>query len=386
MEFTILDWMVIIGAGVILLVLVDAMKRIYRERRNGISLNVRINRFAEEEQDDDFSLLSELPNGGARVVSKNSLTPSTSVMPGKLDPESDDRSELAKLDDNASPASKFSHLELPTDTFDEKHAQKNTDGQIDGNTLESVEKTAFHQTSDREDSLCPRRDDSTDMPSFSALESEELSVLPPAASKTREIANKAEVQFQSSSNAALEDSGLLPSRLDWLERLDNLAPEESEKEAELPRNVEPYVLVLNVVTRSEEGFSGSDIMHVLLACGLRFGDMDFFHRHEQGNGRGAIQFSVCNMVKPGVFDIDNMDKLNTKGLMFFVTLPGPKDMSKAFDYMYEAAKSVASHLDGDVLDETRSVITRQSIEHMRQKIREFKRRLAAKHYHQSKNE
>ena len=116
-------------------------------------------------------------------------------------------------------------------------------------------------------------------------------------------------------------------------------------------------------------------MQILLACDLRFGDMDFFHRHEHAAGRGAIQFSVANMFNPGVFDIDNMEGLRTQGLMFFVTLPGPEDMLKAFDYMYETAKTVARNLDGDVLDETRSVVTNQSLEHMRQQIRELERRI-----------
>jgi cell division protein ZipA len=51
-------------------------------------------------------------------------------------------------------------------------------------------------------------------------------------------------------------------------------------------------------------------------------------------------------------------------------------MLKAFDYMYETAKTVAKNLNGDVLDETRSAITRQSLEHMRQQIRELERRLS----------
>jgi cell division protein ZipA len=62
--------------------------------------------------------------------------------------------------------------------------------------------------------------------------------------------------------------------------------------------------------------------------------------------------------------------------MFFITLPGPQDMLKAFDYMHETAKTVAKNLNGDVLDETRSAITRQSIDHMRQQIRELERRVA----------
>ncbi|MEZ5501868.1 MAG: cell division protein ZipA C-terminal FtsZ-binding domain-containing protein [Halioglobus sp.] len=56
--------------------------------------------------------------------------------------------------------------------------------------------------------------------------------------------------------------------------------------------------MLNVVARSPQGFRGDDILQILLACDLRFGDMNFFHRHEFEAGRGAIQFSVANMMQP----------------------------------------------------------------------------------------
>lgn len=146
----------------------------------------------------------------------------------------------------------------------------------------------------------------------------------------------------------------------------------------LPRQVDPEVFMLNVVARSSQGFRGEDIMHILLACDLRFGDMDFFHRHEFEAGRGAIQFSVANMMQPGVFDIDNMAEMTTPGLVFFLTLPGPEDMMQAFDYMLETAQAVARNLGGDVLDESRSVLTPQTLEHSRQRIRDLERRLLAK--------
>jgi len=169
--------------------------------------------------------------------------------------------------------------------------------------------------------------------------------------------------------------------LDWL---DGLVPQEIQPKpappapGKLPRDEAPEVFMLNVVARSEHGFRGDDILHILLACDLRFGDMNFFHRHEFEAGRGAIQFSVANMMQPGVFDIDNMADLSTPGLVFFLTLPGPEDMMKAFDYMLETAQTVARNLGADVLDESRSVLTRQAMEHSRQQIRELERRLLAK--------
>jgi len=135
------------------------------------------------------------------------------------------------------------------------------------------------------------------------------------------------------------------------------------------------VLMLHVVARNDTGFPGNDILQVLLAYELRFGEMDFFHRHDNTAGRGQIQFSVANMLQPGVFDIDAMDAFSTPGLIFFLSLPGPSDMMAAFELMLETAQGVAEHLEGDVLDETRSVTTRQTLEHMRQRIRDLERKL-----------
>lgn len=159
-----------------------------------------------------------------------------------------------------------------------------------------------------------------------------------------------------------------PGTVDWLDEVEVVPPAESAK---LPRDEHTRVFSLNVVARSEHGFSGADILQALLGYGLRFGDMDFFHFSEVQSGTSKIQFSVANMMQPGVFDIDCMDHLQTQGLMFFLTLPGPEDMSGAFDEMLATAQALAETLDGDVLDDTRSVMTRQYIEATRQTIREF---------------
>jgi len=173
-----------------------------------------------------------------------------------------------------------------------------------------------------------------------------------------------------------------PENLDWLDDMGSADSEparrpgkEVEEPVRLPRSIDPEVFMLNVASRNPAGFGGEDILHILLACDLRFGDMNFFHRHEQEAGRGPIQFSVANMVQPGVFDIDNMADFNTPGLVFFLTLPGPEDMMQAFDYMLETAQAVARNLGGDVLDESRSVMTRQTLEHCRQQIRDLERRM-----------
>jgi hypothetical protein len=164
-----------------------------------------------------------------------------------------------------------------------------------------------------------------------------------------------------------------PANLDWLEDL----PEESAavdsvdpEPGALPRSEETEVIILHVQARDDAGFDGKAILEILLACDLRFGDMDFFHRHEQEAGRGPIQFSVANMLQPGVFDIDRMESMRTRGLVFFLTLPGPGGHAQAFEYMLETARTVARNLGGELLDESRSVLTQQAVEHTRQQIRD----------------
>jgi cell division protein ZipA len=164
------------------------------------------------------------------------------------------------------------------------------------------------------------------------------------------------------------------------ENLDLLADisEPPEAPSAASSEVESEVLMLHVVARDEQGFAGVDILQVLLGFELRFGEMNFFHRHEQPAGRGPIVFSVANMLQPGVFDIDAMSEFHTPGLIFFMTLPGPRDMMEGFELMADTARGVAENLAGDLLDDTRSVATRQTLEHMRQRVRDLERRLLAR--------
>jgi cell division protein ZipA len=82
------------------------------------------------------------------------------------------------------------------------------------------------------------------------------------------------------------------------------------------------------------------------------------------------------MLQPGVFDIDAWTDAHPRPGV----LPdpaGPEDMTQAFDYMLETARTVARNLGGELLDESRSVLTQQAVEHSRQQIRELERRLRA---------
>lgn len=139
------------------------------------------------------------------------------------------------------------------------------------------------------------------------------------------------------------------------------------------KNKHALVLVINVHALTHQGFPGRELKRLLEACGLDHGHMSIFHRHEEDDLLSPIQFSVANAIEPGYFDPDTLDEISTPGVSFFMTLPGPKDYMKAFDYMLETAQCFARNLKGELKDENLSVMTPQTIEHCRQKIREFKR-------------
>jgi cell division protein ZipA len=356
-QLSIRDWMIIIGGMMIAGVLIDAVRRYWRERRAELKLNARLER-ASPGEEQPFNLLTELPNGGARIIRRGDLG------------EGLEQDEWEPLDDQ--------------EQFDR------ADGSLDGTVPDPIDVAVAAEAKERLQEVTPsdeaaatgRATEQTDQTEQTEQtdQTEQTGKTEPLA-VPGDVAAPAEGSRRRTVKPVAASDGAGPNRessdggtVDWLESIEKHEPDLPEQ-GRLPRGPNTHVFILYVVARREEAFAGATILETLLANDLRFGDMDFFHRHERTSGRGAIEFSVANMMKPGVFDIDNMEPLQTRGLMFFVTLPGPTDMLKAFDYMYETAKLVAKSLDGDIQDETRSVVTRQSLEHMRQQIRELERRL-----------
>ena len=385
-QLAIRDWMIIIGAMMIAAVLLDAVRRYWKERRAEIKLNARIDRSSPLSDDDDaFNLLTELPNGGARIVQRDDLQSDMSAgeVVGSDEPATP-RRELepaavpVDMGSDVSPRSAPDPIDVAVEALDVGESeQRIASAASDDSSEKGPQGVASEVSPSATQSSAPSAPAApTDLPAGD--QAEKGSEPPPAASTETQSPRRRTVKAAPADVAEPpETEPEVAGTVDWLDTLEPEEPMEPDvpEHGRLPRGADTHVFVLYVVARSEEGFSGTGILETLLACDLRFGDMDFFHRHERASGRGPIEFSVANMMKPGVFDIDNMEPLQTRGLMFFVTLPGPTDMLKAFDYMYETVKVVAKTLDGDIQDETRSVITRQSLEHMRQQIRELERRL-----------
>ena len=158
--------------------------------------------------------------------------------------------------------------------------------------------------------------------------------------------------------------------------LNPVVGEEDDEREGAQKDLPPVeeVLVINVISRDPAGFRGPALLQNILESGLRFGEMDIFHRHESMAGNGEVLFSMANAVKPGVFDLDDIDHFTTPAVSFFLGLPGPRHPKQAFDVMVAAARKLSAELNGELKDDQRSVLTAQTIEHYRQRIVEYERR------------
>ncbi|WP_351010414.1 cell division protein ZipA [Shewanella sp. S1-58-MNA-CIBAN-0166] len=123
--------------------------------------------------------------------------------------------------------------------------------------------------------------------------------------------------------------------------------------ADAPVNepVEPTdVLVLHIVAKAGEQIQGAELLPSLLSLNFKFGDMDIFHRHIDNAGTGKVLFSLANMLKPGIFDPDNMEQFVTQGVVLFMTLPGYGDPLMNFTIMLNSAYQIAEDLGAELLD------------------------------------
>jgi len=134
------------------------------------------------------------------------------------------------------------------------------------------------------------------------------------------------------------------------------------------------VLVIHVLARDDKGFFGPALLQCILESGLRFGERNIFHRHANKTGSGEVLFSMANAVSPGTFDLAEMDHCHIHAVAFYLVLPGPSNPKEAFKEMLAAARKLENELAGELKDDRHSTLSKQTIEHYRQRIAEFERK------------
>ncbi|WP_263080306.1 cell division protein ZipA [Endozoicomonas sp. Mp262] len=346
------EWLVLIGILVIAVVIIDGYRRLRLARKRASELSFGL----EEVKGDTDDFSSELPNGGARKPKGHLRDYSNQErhLSKRVEPElsgmgfGEDNNTLGQEPENSGEVEMERSKRSESFQQPAVEEQNSSSGQV--KEEDAVPILTNIEDSGTDDSAVVRR-----------VKAEKSFV----SRKSRSTGDKVE----QGTRARLKSS-------DQLSRRKGQKPEVKAEHAEKlsDRGPAAEVIVINVMVKGQESFDGQQLMNSVMAAGMRFGDMSIFHRYTNSNGTGKILFSMANGVKPGNFNLEELEQTSTPAVSFFMGLPGPEDPIRAFTKMVETARKLALDVGGELKDEQHSVMTLQTIEHCRQRIIDYERK------------
>jgi len=130
---------------------------------------------------------------------------------------------------------------------------------------------------------------------------------------------------------------------------------------------EEKIVTVNVMAPKGQVFFGDDLKSIFDAHHYEFGKMSIYHcSHDDSK-----VFSIANVVQPGSFDEATIETFETPGITLFMRLPVALDADVAFDFLMREATELAEELGGVMMDEDRSTLSKQTIQHMREDIQQY---------------
>ena len=345
------EWLIAIGALVILGIVIDGLRRMRRARKESIAISSGMGADDLDDSPLEKDYNPELPNGGARTISRDTLEERGYVKSEKSRFAKPEPRPTRPVVSKPGPPPAAKEADQPADV---------TSGKPDDHELPPD--TGWGAVDDEPETGVD--DGIIGEPRVVRAESanaREATQPPPEPAPVGEGAVPPTITTEVEEDTARREQAAV-------------ARKSGQPLAGANRPEAREVVVINVLAKSEQNFSGSRLKALFEACGLEHGDMDIYHRHEQDDTTSPVQFSVASAVEPGTFRPEDMPTLSTPGISFFMSMPGPSNCMQAFEFMLETAQCVVRNLGGELKDERRSVMTPQTIEHCRQRIREFERK------------
>ena len=136
---------------------------------------------------------------------------------------------------------------------------------------------------------------------------------------------------------------------------------------------EQLFIPLTLMARTGRQLHGQTIQQAVAAAGMKLKD-DGLYRFEVNDAQGYRQplLGLANILEPGSFDLAQMEELRTPGLVLYLHLPAPIEAREAFESLIEVGHKLEELLDAELCDETRSVLTKQTIGHLKEKVEAFR--------------
>jgi len=316
--------LILVVFGILMLVvLVHGLWVAWRKNQKNLKFEM-VDSVVQEDADDIGLLRGELPNGGARLVEKyeqENLETATSNSLDRVEPDlNTDESDLGVTPPQETSQSD-SHMKiLVQEKLDFSDSTSSTSG---GNRYEIAKKKVL-----------------------------------------RSLERVGEIKFRDTRRDAPNEDSLNIS-----EQVEGFS---DQKEESIVTGDVQELIVLNVLAPTGTLYHGRSLVEAMQSQSLKYGDMNIFHRVDQKTK--SKLFSVANALEPGTFDLSDLDDFQSSGVTFFMQLPAPNDPSIIFDLMLNTARNLVLELGGSLKDEQMSVLTGQTVEHMRQRIADFSRR------------
>ncbi|MDM3870252.1 cell division protein ZipA [Porticoccus sp. W117] len=323
------ELLITLGALLIIAILIDGIRRARHSRHDRIRMSRRKQPIFDEDSDDGFNNYgSELPNGGARVISVRDDQDAEQL-----------HGEIRKSAEESKPKLAFQKSEVGSQKSEAEIPDPET-------SKEDAAPLAVREPE------APQPEAATEQPATRNPQPETRSEQPAARSpKPAAKSPKRETRSTQPEQATLE-----------------LSP------AKQKRDGPQEVIAFHLRSGKDNKFAGQELLETLVEEGMRFGAMDIFHRHSESDGSGDVLFSIANSVEPGTFDLNTIGDLETPGISFFIDLGSVDDPKAAFSTMLETIAGCMEKLGGELKDETGSAVTKQTVEHYKQRVRDFQRR------------
>lgn len=316
--------LILVVFGILMLVvLVHGLWVAWRKNQKNLKFEM-VDSVVQEDADDIGLLRGELPNGGARLVEKydrENLETATSNSLDCLEPDLNTDESDPGVTPPQETSQSDSHMKiLVQEKLDFSDPTSSTSG---GNRYEIAKKKVL-----------------------------------------RSLERVGEIKFRDTRRDTPNEDSLNIS-----EQVEGFS---DQKEESIVTGDVQELIVLNVLAPTGTLYHGRSLVEAMQSQSLKYGDMNIFHRVDQKTK--SKLFSVANALEPGTFDLSDLDDFKSSGVTFFMQLPAPNDPSIIFDLMLNTARNLVLELGGSLKDEQMSVLTGQTVEHMRQRIADFSRR------------
>ncbi len=348
MDFGIRELLILIGAIFFIAIIADAVRRFLENRKKQLKLLVKpgANDVLGDEDDIDW-FSGELPAGGARSRNKDGAGEGTKESRQENNNFFSNSEQAFNKNQTSKSASKFTE---PFDILME--GSKNRQASVKTESLPDMadndQGCAIDSARDSEGSVDYRNPQpvyANDNPATQKQVNE---------NSAAQASRKAKEKNQRDLFKEPVDSELVVS----------------ESSKSLPEEI----ISINVMAKVNGQIEGAELLEALIAFGLRFGDMNIFHRHELSSGQGPVIFSMANALNPGTFDLEAMPQIQFKGVTFFMRLSQIKKRVFVLELMLDIAKRLANQLNAELKDDTHSVLSSQTVSHYKTRIQEYERR------------